>query len=193
MRRSTLRSRCCRPECGKLSANMTKIVSVICFLVVLTASAAAQQVPDFSCAYVFKSSTISDSRKSPLLNSPPPRVVVGRVITKVVQDSDSVEISYQSFGHRVTCKYILDGSETQHAEQDGTPTTVRAEIKGGNLIIRTSIKVAKGALKGVPILRTETWELSKDLATLTVHQKTEIQEGRMPMVNDLQTVTYLRQ
>ncbi len=91
---------------------------------------------------------------------------------------------------RLPAKYRLDGSEIQSAEPDGTPTVEHAEIKGKTLIIRSSIKVASGALKGVPILRTEKWELSKDLKTLTVRQRTEVQG--MHMRDDLLTVTYQR-
>ena len=88
------------------------------------------------------------------------------------------------------CKYRLDDSEIQSAESDGTPTVEHAEIKGKTLIIRSSIKVASGAFKGILILRTEKWELSKDLKTLTVQQRTEIQG--MHMQDDLLTVTYQR-
>jgi len=165
---------------------MMRTVSAMCVLAVLIAVAVAQQVPDFSGTYVLKSHARSDSYRSASSN-----VMLGRVIRKVMQDNDSVEIVFVLVGRGTfTCKYRLDGSEIQSAEPDGTPTVEHAEIKGKTLIIRSSIKVASGALKGVPILRTEKWELSKDLKTLTVHQRTEIQG--MHMQDDLLTVTYQR-
>jgi hypothetical protein len=162
-------------------------VTAMCLFAVLTAVAAAQQVPDFSGTYVLKSPARSDS-----YNSASSNVMVGRVITKVVQDSNSVEVVFRSVGRGTfTCKYNLDGSEIQSAEPDGTPTVEHAEIKGKTLVIRSSIKVATGALKGVPVLRTEKWELSKNVRTLTVRQRTEVQG--MHMQDDLLTVIYQRQ
>jgi hypothetical protein len=168
---------------------MTKIISAICSVVVLTATVPAQQVPDFSGAYVLKSQLRSDSQGVPPRST---MIVAGRVLTRVVQDSASIEISFLSSGGPITCKYGLDGSETPDTEPDGTPSTVRAKIKGKKLIIQTSIKVRQGALKGIPVERTEEWELSKDLKTLRINQRTEI-GGHIHMTDDLQTLVYVRQ
>lgn len=171
-----------------LSTNMMKTASAMGFLLILTAVAAAQQGPDFSGTYFLKSFARSDSRNSSVSS----KVMVGREITKVAQDSNSVEIVFRSLGQGAfTCKYRLDGSEIQSTDPDGTPTVERAEIKGENLIIRSSIKVGTGALKGIPILRTQKWELSKDLKTLTVREETQVQG--MHVQDDLLTVTYIRQ
>lgn len=167
---------------------MTRFVLAMWSFVAVTAAATAQQMPDFSGVYVFSSSAGSDSRTSAY----PSNVMFERVIKKVVQDSNSVEISFQTPGRgEVTSKYKLDGSETPGTEPDGTPTVERAEIKGNRLIIRSSIKIRRGALKGVPILKTQKWELSKDLKTLTVHE--QIQAEGMHVMDDLLTVTYIRQ
>jgi hypothetical protein len=161
---------------------MKKIVSAIFCLMTLAALAPAQ-VPDFSGVYILKSVKMSDSEN----NTGASNIMVGRTITKVVQDGTSVEIMSSSGGRgMVKCRYSLDGSEIQSAEPDATPTVERAEIKGKNLILRSSIKMAKGA----PILRIQKWELSKDLKTVTVHQQTYLEQGHM--LNDVLTVTYLR-
>jgi hypothetical protein len=166
---------------------MKKYISCIGALLAFIVVAGAQQVPDFSGTYTLKSFANSDSH-----NSSSSKIMPARVITKVVQDSNSVEVVFRSAGRGTfTCKYSLDGSEIQNAEPDGTPTVEHAEIKGKILVIRSSIKVAGGVLKGVPIKRTEEWELSKDLRILTVRQRIEVQG--MHMENDLLTASYLRQ
>src|SRR5580704_9773660 len=70
---------------------MMKYISCICGLLVLIVAAGAQQVPDFSGSYTLKSFATSDSH-----NSSSSKVMAGRVITKVVQDSNSVEVVFRS-------------------------------------------------------------------------------------------------
>ena len=107
-----------------------------------------------------------------------------RVIKRVVQDSTSVTITLQGRAGEVTREYKLDGTKIRGEEPDGTPT---AEIKGKKLIIRSSIKT-KGALQDV--LKTQKWELSKDLKTLTVYE--QLQAEGMHIVNDSLTISYTR-
>ena len=145
--------------------------------------AVAQQAPDFSGTYILKSSGMSDSRSSAHV----PNVMWERVIKRVVQDSTSVTITLQGRAGEVTREYKLDGTKIRGEEPDGTPTVEWAEIKGKKLIIRSSIKT-KGALQDV--LKTQKWELSKDLKTLTVYE--QLQAEGMHIVNDSLTISYTR-
>ncbi len=161
---------------------MRNVASLTIFLL-LAAFAAAQQAQDFSGIYILKSYVRSDS----LNRTRPEKVFLGRPVTRVAQDSTSVEIDFRLRNGFVTYKYGLDGSEIQGAEEDGTPTLERAEIRGKNLIIRSKITMAKGG----PLHRTQWWELSKDHKILTVHDQLQVQG--VHVVEDLQTATYLRQ
>jgi hypothetical protein len=162
---------------------MIKFASATLFLLLFSTLAVARQVPDFSGTYFLKSTERSDSRSGSVVRN----VFGGRVITKVVQDRNSVEIVFRSKTGLVTYKYGLDGSEIQGTEEDGTPTLERAEIKGKNLIIRSQMTAAKG----ITLHRTQWWELSKHLKILTVHE--QLQTQGMHVVDGLQTAEYFRQ
>ncbi len=110
-----------------------------------------------------------------------------RVIKKVVQDRNSVTITLQGRAGEVTREYRLDGGKIAGEEPDGTPTVEWAEIKGKKLIIRSSIKT-KGA--PVDVVKTQKWELSKDLKTLTVHE--QLQAEGTHVMNDSLTISYTR-
>ena len=154
-----------------------------CSLALVT-GVVAQQVPDFSGEYVLKSSGISDSRRSAYTGN----VIRGRLVKKVVQNQDSIKITLEEDKNgEVTREYRLDGHKIRGEEPDGTPTLEWAEIKGKELIIRSSLKVASGALKGVPTIRTQKWEISKDLKTVTIRER--LQAEGLHVRNDLVSVT----
>lgn len=77
----------------------------------------------------------------------------------------------------VTQEYRLDGSKIQGKEQDGTPTVEWIDIKGRQLIIRSSLKAGSGALKDVPIVKTQKWGLSEYLETVTISEQFQLPEG----------------
>jgi hypothetical protein len=158
--------------------------TLLTIFLLLSALAVARHVQDFSGIYVLKSAVRSDS----LNRTRPENIMVGRVVTRVVQDSNSVEIVFRSQSGFVTYNYGLDGTEIQGAEEDGTPTLERAEIKGKNLVIRSVIKAGS---KGIPVHRTQWRELSKDLRILTVHE--QLQTQGVQVMEDLQIATYFRQ
>jgi hypothetical protein len=117
--------------------------------------------------------------------------VIEKVIRKVAQDSNSIEIVFQMPGRGDRLRPSTNRTAPRLKEQnrkDGTPTVEQAKIKGNRLIIQSSIKVQGGALKGIPITKTQKWELSKDLKTLTVSEEFQIQ-ARAHMVGDLVTIT----
>ena len=158
----------------------------MCCLLVLVTGSVAQQVPDFSGKYVLRSSGISDSGRAAYTGN----VSSDRLVKRVVQDHESVKIILEGKTGEVTREYRLDGSKIRGEEPDGTPTVEWAEIKGKQLIIRSSLKVATGALKDVPTTKTQKWELSKDLRTVTIREQLHA-EG-LHVRNDLLTITYAR-
>ena len=165
---------------------MRTVLSTVCWFLALSISLVAQHTPDFSGSYVLKSSGMSDSQSSAL----PRNVTWERLIRKVEQDDKSIRIILRGRTGDIPREYKLDGTKIQGEEPDGSPTVEWAEIKGKQLVIRSSIKVVSGALKGTPILKTQKWELSKDLKTVMVHVQLESEEAHI--MNDLLKLIYIR-
>lgn len=178
---------------ARIESKITGVLRGFCLTCVLVAVATIgmAQFADFSGKYIVLTVRLSDSGSGEV---PTMNMVAGWIVTSVAQHSDSVEISLRAAGGGdVTRTYKLDGSETNGTEPDGTPTREKAELRKGHLILSTSIAVKRGALKGVPLVRIQKWDLSKDRRTVTVRATTEIEgDHEAHVLYDIQTVTYLR-
>jgi hypothetical protein len=93
-------------------------------------------------------------------------------------------------GKTVTLKYKLDDIVSRNVDPDGSPTTDRAKVKGRELIVRSTMKIAAGDLKGSEVHRIENWELSKDLSTLTIRQQFDVPGAHLS--GDTMTSIYSR-
>jgi len=168
---------------------MRKLASALTLLLVLNSQASSKQNPDFSGTYTLQSVSRSDSSTRHF----PKNIPVGKQTLQVIQTGNSLEASFVSeTGTTSTRKYKLDGSESENVDFDGTPTTDRASVKGNTLVVRSSIKVKAGALKGVPVDQIQKWGLSPDLKTLTVRQQIHLHEG-IPEGDATLTMIYVRQ
>src|SRR5579863_1729133 len=151
---------------------MMRLVSSLCFLLALTDQALPQQTPDFSGTYTLGSLARSDSAGGANFReqTPGPKTTLN-----ISQNANSIEARFTfASGKTATLKYHLDDSESKNVDPDGSPTNDRVKLKGKSLVIRSTIKIVSGDLKGSEVHRAESWELSKDLRTLTIHEQFEI-------------------
>jgi hypothetical protein len=168
---------------------MMRVVFSLWFFLALTLPALPQQSPDFSGAYTLKSLTRSDSDGGSNFRE---QTSAPKTTLKISQSANALDATFTfASGKTVTLKYKLDDIESKNVDPDGSLTTDRAKVKGRELIVRSTIKIGAGGLKGSEVHRTENWELSKDLRTLTIHQQFDVPGAHVP--GDTMTSTYTRQ
>lgn len=165
---------------------MRELRSTVYCVLALSIGLMAQRTPDFSGTYMFKSAGMSDSQSSASARN----VTWERLIKKVEQDDKSVRIILRGQNGDITREYKLDGTKIPGVEPDGTPTVEWAELKGMQLLIRSSIKATSGALEGTSMIKTQKWELSKNGKILTIHL--QLESDKAHIMNDLSKLTYAR-
>jgi hypothetical protein len=167
---------------------MRRAVCLLCVSLMCLPSALSQkQGPDFTGSYVLKSFTRSDSSIGYT-----DKISAGKGALSVVQTANSIEFSYTlPSGKTAVRRYNLDGSDSSNVDFDGTPRTERAILKGKTLIVKSTMNVPTGPLKGTPIDGTETWELSRDLKTLT--SRAQLKSRGTHLLGDTFTAIYFRQ
>jgi hypothetical protein len=169
--------------------HLMRVVSPLWFFLALTLPALPQQSPHFSGVYTLKSFTRSDSAGGGKFRE---QTSAPKTTLNISQGTDALDATFRfSSGKTVTLKYKLDDSESKNVDPDGSPTTDRAKLKGRELMVRSTMKIAAGDLKGSEVHRTENWELSKDLKTLTIRQQSDIPGAHM--LGNTMTSTYTRQ
>lgn len=127
--------------------------SITCIFLLALASFASDQPTDFSGNYASNSQVKDASGKHP------------KTLIKVVQTSDSLEISTTTDGKTTTRKLRLDGSVTTNPSPRGIMVQDRATLKGKSLLIQTLLPGTDPRLPGTV---EEKWELSKNLDKLKV-------------------------
>ena len=88
---------------------------------------------------------------------------------EVVQGQDRVEVTRIDQGKRTTNRYALNGSEGNYASSGGVPGRCKAQLKGKQLILEsTVISHPQPAATPVRIHTRERWQLSADSKILAI-------------------------
>jgi hypothetical protein len=157
---------------------MTRVTLSAWLLLTSVVPTLAQTPPDFSGIYNLASLKGEHVAKK-----------LPKTVLTVRQTQDSLEV-IEAFddGKTVTSKYSLDGKESKNTTSGGMPTADKVEVKGKNLIIRST-----GVMpNGVSILETQKWELSTDSKTLKIRRSNKF-GGGMSMLDDSIDEIYRRQ
>jgi len=122
-------------------------------LLLVSASALAQDLPNFSGSWV--------------LAWPEPEVRHGRKLTpaqlQVVQKERTLHATYVEHGKIRTCTYNLDGSESKNRAAGGAPSKDTATVKYATLLIESTVQIPKATLQ-----MQQKWQLSADSRHLIV-------------------------
>jgi len=122
-------------------------------LLLLSASAFGQELPDFSGSWV--------------LAWPEPEVRHGRKLSpaelRVVQKERTLHATFVEQGKTRTCTYYLDGAESKNLAAGGAPSQDTATVKFATLLIESTVRVPKATLQ-----MEQKWQLSADSRHLIV-------------------------
>jgi hypothetical protein len=88
---------------------------------------------------------------------------------EVVQNENAIEVTMVAQGRRTTNRYPLNGSEGDYASPSGVPGKCKAQLKGKQLLLESTV-VAHPQPTASPVrMHTrERWQLSADSKTLTI-------------------------
>jgi hypothetical protein len=136
--------------------------SVVLLTLMLCVCAVAQSNIDFSGTYSLVSIKSANAPKK-----------VPESTLAIVQHDGIVEVTRVADGRSLVSRYTLDGKECRNVTSGGVPSTDKAELKGKNVIIRSTVPLNASQPAASSVVTTERWELSKDSMLLTIHSKSE--------------------
>lgn len=158
---------------------MKSAATVVAIVVLLCSGVLAQNGVDFSGTYrlLFIKSE-NGSKKIP-----------DSTLT-ISQHEGILERTTVTDGKTLVSRYTLDGKECKNVTSGGSPSTDKAQAKGKNIVIRSTVPLNAPPPAASSVVTTEKWELSKDSNTLTVHSKVEF--PGMAMLDFTSTEVYSR-
>jgi len=128
-------------------------ISAAIVLLLLPLGALAQEIPNFSGAWV--------------LAWPKPEIRHGKVqrpsLLKVMQDGRVLKATFIEHGKTRTCTYYLDGAESKNVAAGGAPSSDAASIEFKTLFIKSVVQVPKATLN-----MEQKWQLSADSRHLII-------------------------
>jgi len=137
--------------------SFTFLICATCVALVTTTGATnalAGETPNYAGRY-----SLQDKKGTPGSNT----------TLEVAQRENSVEVTRNEQGKKVTNRYPLDGSEGEYISPGGLRGTCRAQWKGKQLIIESLVETrVQGAPHPVHEHTKERWQLSADSKTLTI-------------------------